>query len=242
MSSTLPNLSFACESVAADGTRATQLLHVALRQLVIAGWTGRDAAAIAHHIEELEAIGVPRPSSVPLYYRVGAGLLTQSDVIEALGPHSSGEAEPMLFFAAGEWWLTVASDHTDRQVETYSVAVSKQMCAKPVAATAWRWRDVAGHQDELQLRSRILEDGVWVDYQAGTFASIRPLAGLRDGIYAAEGGEEGRFMTCGTLGAIPNARGEGIRPAAEMELEIHDPRHGRRIVHRYAVRALEVVA
>ena len=242
MSSTLPNLSFACESVAAAGTRATQLLHVALRQLVIAGWTGRDAAAIAHHIEELEAIGVPRPSSVPLYYRVGAGLLTQSDVIEALGPHSSGEAEPMLFFAAGEWWLTVASDHTDRQVETYSVAVSKQMCAKPVAATAWRWRDVAGHQDELQLRSRILEDGVWVDYQAGTFASIRPLAGLRDGIYAAEGGEEGRFMTCGTLGAIPNARGEGIRPAAEMELEIHDPRHGRRIVHRYAVRALEVVA
>jgi hypothetical protein len=242
MSSTPPNLSFACEAVAADGTRATRLLNVVPRRLVIAGWTGRDAAAIAHHIEELEAIGVPRPSSVPLYYRVGAGLLTQSDAIEALGPNSSGEAEPMLFFADGEWWLTVASDHTDRQVETYSVAVSKQMCAKPVATTAWRWRDVAGHQDELQLRSRILEDGRWIDYQAGTFASIRPLAGLRDGVYAAEGGEEGRFMTCGTLGAIPNARGEGIRPAAEMELEIHDPRHGRRIVHRYAVQALEVVA
>ena len=242
MSSTLPHLSFACEAVAADGTRATRLLHVAPRQLVIAGWTGRDAAAIEHHIEELEAIGVPRPSSVPLYYRVGAALLTQSGVIEALGPHSSGEAEPMLFFAAGEWWLTVASDHTDRQVETYSVAVSKQMCAKPVATTAWRWSDVAGHQDELQLRSRILEEGRWVDYQEGTFASIRPLADLRDGIYAAEGGIEGRFMTCGTLGAIPNARGEGIRPATEMELEIHDPRHRRSIVHRYAVQALEVVA
>ena len=148
----------------------------------------------------------------------------------------------MLFFAAGEWWLTVASDHTDRRVETYSVAVSKQMCAKPVATTAWRWSDVAGHQDELQLRSRILEEGRWVDYQEGTFASIRPLAGLRDGIYAAEGGIEGRFMTCGTLGAIPNARGEGIRPATEMELEIHDPRHRRSIVHRYAVQALEVIA
>ncbi len=69
-------LSFACESVMPDGTRATQLLSVVPRQLVIAGWTGRDAAAIEHHIEELEAIGVPRPSSVPLYYRVGAGLLT----------------------------------------------------------------------------------------------------------------------------------------------------------------------
>src|SRR5687768_13457284 len=152
-------LSFACESVAADGTRSAQLLAVPPRQLVIAGWTGRDAAAIAHHIEELEAIGVPRPSSVPLYYRVSAGLLTQSAAIEALGAQSSGEAEPMLFCAAGEWWLTVASDHTDRRVETYSVAVSKQMCAKPVATTAWRWRDVAPYQDELQLRSRILEEG-----------------------------------------------------------------------------------
>jgi len=234
-------LSFACESVMGDGTRATQLLSVAPRQLVIAGWTGRDAAAIEHHIEELEAIGVPRPSSVPLYYRVGAGLLTQSPAIEALGAQSSGEAEPMLFLAGGDWWLTVASDHTDRHVETYSVAVSKQMCAKPLATAAWRWSDVAAYQDELELRSRILEDGRWVDYQKGTFASIRPLGALRDGIYTAEGAE-GRFMTCGTLGAIPNARGEGIRPAAEMEIEIRDPRRQRRIVHRYTVQALEVVA
>ncbi|MGI4779163.1 MAG: DUF2848 family protein [Janthinobacterium lividum] len=27
----------------------------------------RDAAAIRHHIDELQAIGVPPPSSVPLY-------------------------------------------------------------------------------------------------------------------------------------------------------------------------------
>ena len=234
-------LSFACETVATDGTRTLELLNVAPRQLVIAGWTGRDAAAIQHHIDELQSIGVPPPSSVPLYYRVGANLLTQSTTIEALGAQSSGEAEPMFFFAEGEWWLTVASDHTDRQVETYSVVVSKQMCAKPVATAAWRWRDVAAYQDELELSSRILEDGRWVDYQTGTFASIRPLGTLRDGIYTAEGAE-GRFMTCGTLGAIPNARGEGIRPATEMEIEIHDPRLKRSIVHRYAVQALEVVA
>lgn len=235
-------LSFACESVASDGTRTVRLLHVAPRQLVIAGWTGRDAAAIQHHIDELQAIGVPPPSSVPLYYRVGANLLTQSASIEALGPDSSGEAEPLLFFAAGEWWLSVGSDHTDRKVETYSVVVSKQLCAKPVASTAWRWADVAGYQDELELRSRILEDGQWVPYQEGTFGSIRPLAALRDGIYSPEGDAEGRFMTCGTLGAIPNAKGEGIRPATEMEIEIRDPRLQRSIVHRYVVKALEVIA
>jgi len=235
-------LRFACESIADDGTRCAAIHRVAPRALVVAGWTGRDIAAIEHHIEELAALGVPRPSSVPLYYRVAAQLLTQSPAIEALGDQSSGEAEPVLFFSQGEWWLSVASDHTDRHVESYSVAVSKQMCAKPVAEAAWRWRDVQAHQDTLELRSRILEDGRWIDYQRGTLASIRPLAGLRDGMPGAGSAPEGLFMTCGTLGALPNARGEGIRPAAQMEIELHDPKLRRRIVHRYAVEALPVVA
>ena len=125
----------------------SRLLRVEPTQLVIAGWTGRNSAAIEHHIHELEALGVPRPSTVPLYYRVSHQQLTQSDVVEALGAESSGEAEPVLFFTQGEWWLTVGSDHTDRQVETYSVAVSKQMCVKPVAQVAWRWADVRARQD-----------------------------------------------------------------------------------------------
>lgn len=236
------HLRFACEAIGDDGTRSIDLHRVVPNALVVAGWTGRDPAAIEHHIEELASLGVPRPSSVPLYYRVAAQLLTQATTIEALGGQSSGEAEPVLFFSRGEWWLSVASDHTDRQVESYSVAVSKQMCAKPLAEVAWRWRDVQAHQDTLELRSRIHEDGRWVDYQCGTLASIRPLAGLRDGLNHASPVPEGLFMTCGTLGALPNARGEGIRPAAQMEIELHDPRLQRRIVHRYAVHPLPVVA
>ena len=34
-----------------------------VRQLVIAGWTGRDVAALENHIRELEAIGVKRPKT-----------------------------------------------------------------------------------------------------------------------------------------------------------------------------------
>ncbi len=234
-------LHFACESLRGDAPRLTQVHAVAPRRLVIAGWTGRDAAAIQHHIHELELLGVPAPSTVPLYYRASSTLLTQAPEVEVLGADSSGEAEPVLFFAAGEWWLTVGSDHTDRKVETYSVAVSKQMCPKPIAAQAWRWADVAGHQDQIQLRSRILEDGTWVSYQEGSFASIRPLESLREGAFGASA-PEGCFVSCGTLGAKPNARGEGIRPAAQMELEIHDPRLGRTIVHRYAAQVLPVIA
>ena len=52
---------------------------VEIEDLVIAGWTGRDVAALEHHIEELKAIGVQPPSMVPLYYRVAASLLTQAE-------------------------------------------------------------------------------------------------------------------------------------------------------------------
>lgn len=237
-----PPLTFALESVGPANSRATRIQTVVASQFVIAGWTGRNAAAIEHHIEELERIGVPRPSSVPLYYRASASLLTQAATIEALGDQSSGEAEPVLFFAAGEWWLTVGSDHTDRQVETYSVAVSKQMCPKPIASCAWRWRDVADSQDALQLRSRIFEDGRWCDYQSGSFAAIRPLQSLLDGFFGDRVPTEGSFVSCGTLAAIPHASGAAIRPAAQMELEIHDPQRQRSVLHRYAVQTLPIVA
>ncbi len=45
---------------------------------------------------------MPRPSSEPLRCRVGANLLTQDPSVEVLGGDSSGEAEPVLFFADGE--------------------------------------------------------------------------------------------------------------------------------------------
>ena len=71
-------------------------VETAIDTLVVAGWTGRDEAALRHHIEELAAIGVPRPSSVPVFYRISVANLTQADSIEVLGTDTSGEAEPVL--------------------------------------------------------------------------------------------------------------------------------------------------
>ena len=51
-------------------TTPTGPVAVPIDNCVVAGWTGRDKAALDHHIEELAAIGVPGPSTVPLYYRV----------------------------------------------------------------------------------------------------------------------------------------------------------------------------
>ena len=98
-----------------------------IEDLVIAGWTGRDVAALKHHIEELKAIGVQPPSSVPLYYRASAALLTQADAIQVLCDDSSGEAEPVLIGTPERLWVTIGADHTDCKVESYGVAVSKQV-------------------------------------------------------------------------------------------------------------------
>ena len=67
--------------------------------------------------------------------------------MQVTGEESSGEAEFVLVKDAGEVYVGVASDHTDRQVETYGITVSKQMCDKPCSNTLWRLSDVAGHWD-----------------------------------------------------------------------------------------------
>jgi len=209
--------------------------------LVVAGWTGRDSAAIEHHIEELARLGVPRPSSVPLFYRVSRQMLTQASHIEALGDSSSGEAEPVLLRHQGQWWLTVGSDHTDRAVEAYSVAVSKQMCPKILATTAWRWQDVAERADALRLRSEVWENGRWVIYQEGLLAAIRPLLTLA-AMAGDLGAQESLVMFGGTVPARPNEAGMAIRPAPRMKIELHDPQTGRQIAHHYEVTNLPLVA
>jgi hypothetical protein len=148
----------------------------------------------------------------------------------------------MLLMAQGQWWLGLGSDHTDREVESYSVAVSKQMCAKPVAPSVWRWSEVQSHQDQLQLQSEIWEGGQWVIYQKGLLSAIRPLQSLRDGFWPAGQAAEGSVMLCGTLGAIPNAQGKGIRWAEKMRLTLHDPVLNRSISHTYAQQALDLVS
>lgn len=213
----------------------SKTVEVELKNLIVAGWAGRDMEAIEHHILELEAIGVPRPSSVPLYYRIGANQFTQEPVVQVVGPHSSGEIEALVFEAEGQLCLSIASDHTDRKLESHSVALSKQVCAKPAARDAWLYADVEAHIDALVLRSWIIEDGERKQYQDGQMSSLRTPRNLIDGF---DGNfAEGTVMTCGTVGAIG-----GIRPSKVFEMELFDPVLNRSLRHRYEVEVLPEIA
>lgn len=210
---------------------------VAIDRLVIGGWSGRDASAVQHHIDELAAIGVPAPSATPLFYRVSASLLTQADNVEALGEESSGEAEAMLIGTDAGMLVAVGSDHTDRKVEAYSVPVAKQMCAKPVSREAWRLDDVLGHWDEIALECDIEEDGATRPYQRGTLAAVRRpedmVARATDGVDALPAG------TALFLGTIPVIG--GVRAGWAFTLRLSDPVLGRVLEHRYSIMPLPVV-
>ncbi|WP_342755479.1 DUF2848 domain-containing protein [Pantoea sp. MBD-2R] len=217
--------------------KAAPLIEVEINQLVIAGWVGRDRQAVLHHIRELEALGVPPPGAVPLFYRVTTNQLSQQPHLEVVGAETSGEAEPFVFFHRGEYWVSLISDHTDRHLETFSVALSKQACIKPVAGHAWRIKEVAEHWDALELSAWIKEQGEWVSYQQGSLASLLTPMDLLARYLSDTPAEEGFAMSCGTLSALG-----GIRPASDFRMALHDPILNRTLTHQYSTGLLPVVA
>jgi Protein of unknown function (DUF2848) len=218
-----------------DAQDTTTPLTLAIDQAVIAGWTGRDPVARDKHIAELEAIGIARPATTPIYYRVSARRLTTADSIEVSGSDSSGEVEFVLIGWQGRIFVGLGSDHTDRKVETYSVTVSKQMCDKPIASVLWELEDVIDHWDRMILRAFAWIDGARVLYQQGTLDHMLPVKDLIRGGFGGAALPDGCAMFGGTFAAIG-----GIRPASRFEVELEDPVLKRSIRHAYDVVELPV--
>lgn len=218
-----------------DAKGATTPLTLAIDQAVIAGWTGRDPVARDRHIAELEALGIARPASTPIYYRISARRLTMEDSIEVCGEQSSGEVEFVLIGWQGRVFVGLASDHTDRKVESYSVTVSKQMCDKPIAPVLWELEEVAPHWDRMILRSYAWIDGKRELYQEGTLDAMLGVDDLIKGGFA-----DGKLPDgCAMFGGTFAAKG-GIRPADRFECELEDPVLKRTIRHAYDVITLPV--
>ena len=219
-----------------DAQDTTTPLTLAIDQAVIAGWTGRDPVARDRHIAELEAIGIARPASTPIYYRVAARRLTTADSIEVSGSDSSGEVEFVLIGWQGRIFVGAGSDHTDRKVEAYGVTVSKQMCDKPIAPVLWELEDVIGHWDRMILRSFAWIDGSRVLYQEGTLDGMLPVDELIRRGFGGAALPDGCAMFGGTFAA----KG-GIRAASRFEFELEDPVLKRLIRHAYDVIELPVL-
>ena len=183
--------------------------------LVVIGYAGRDRAEVEHHIDELAALGVPRPASVPLYMAMAPWLLSQEPAITVAGSDTSGEAEIVVVVDGDEVFVTVGSDHTDRALEATDIAASKAVCPKPVGRAGWSAAELEGRWESLVLRSSV--DG-GVAYQDGSAAAnVAPLE-LVEAIDWAGSRPRCFVAFTGTVGVI-----DKIRPSASFRAELSCP-------------------
>lgn len=204
--------------------------------VVVAGFTGRDQAAVAAHIAELRAEGVRPPDTTPTYYLLPAAAARQTGAITVAGDRTSGEAELALIVDGDRRYVTLASDHTDRHAETIDIDLSKRTCPKVVARLAWPLEKI-GDLDGLRLRSWIPgPDGEAVLYQDGLAGSLIPAIELADGL-RFDRPVERYLMLCGTVPVIG-----AIRHGDRFTASLDDPASGEVIELAYDIEMLPSLA
>ncbi len=217
-----------------DLLQGSRDLVFTVNHLVCAGYAGRNRQAIQAHIDETTPLGIPAPTRIPIFLNLSPYLMTTDDEITVVGDRSSGEIEFVLLKQGEEVWVTVGSDHTDREQEGKSIPGSKQMCAKCLAPTCWSFSDVQDHWDQLILRCRIKKGGVQSLYQEGRLDMILSpgdlLNKLPKEIVTPKGG------VALFSGTVPTK--EGLIYADAYDLELEDPVLKRKIHHQYAVKIL----
>lgn len=215
---------------------ADTLLTFEYSRMYNAGYVGRNQEEVRKHVQELAAKGVPAPSSTPALYAVGCHCLYTGNEVEVYGDETSGEAEYVLLVENRKAvYVGLGSDHTDRFLEKTDIARSKQICPNMIAQRVWSLDDVAGHWDDIVLRSYVVKEGSEILYQEGTLGAIFSPAQLIQFVADRTGtGVDNSILFSGTLSLKTGdfIYGEGFRA------ELIDPHLDRRLVLRYSVRTL----
>lgn len=132
-----------------DGSTST----VSVKRLLNAGYAGKNQDEVRAHIDELAELGVPAPTTTPALYPVSPYLAQQTAHVQVQHQETSGEAEwALVIDDEGRELLTVACDHTDRKLETFGVAWSKNASPNVLSKKAWLLEDIADRLDNVTLR------------------------------------------------------------------------------------------
>jgi len=205
-----------------------------VQRLLNGGYAGRDQEAVWKHVEELAAIGVPEPSTTPTLYALGNNLATTADTVQVQHETTSGEVEYVLLIGAGETYVTVGSDQTDRDLETRSIEWSKQVYPDVFAPEVWRYQEVADHWEDLVLRCWVTKDGSRQLYQEATLAELLPPSSWTRMLEDLFGTVPANTIVMS--GTIPSKA--GLVYGDSYEMEMHDPVLNRTIRHSYRVEVL----
>lgn len=197
------------------------------------GWAGRDQAAVRRHVEEMERLGVPAPTTIPIMFPLSTNLVTTGDRVQVLSGDSSGEVEYALLFQADRAFVTVASDHTDRGFERYGVQASKQLYPDVLAPSVWPLEECRGHWDVLRLRCWATSGGERRLYQEATLAELLNANQWLELLERHRVPRSGLVFLSGTPPTVG-----GLLFADAYDLELEDPVLRRAIRHSYEVEVL----
>lgn len=210
----------------------TEKLTFEVRKMVNAGFTGRDLGEVQKHIDELRKCGVTASQEIPAFYPMLPDRITTSEIIKVLpDSKTSGEVEYVLLLDGDNIYVTVGSDHTDRELEKHSIPMSKQIYFNVIAPKVWRYEDVKGHWDDLILRAWVEENGQRQLYQEGKLGKIiRPEELIEKVQSRVTGDLRGIVIYSGTLPTI----GGGLCFSSRFEMELIDEHVGRAIRYAYS--------
>ncbi|MBY6413069.1 DUF2848 domain-containing protein [Rhodococcus sp. BP-252] len=209
-----------------DGTTET----VEPLNLLNAGYAGRNQEEVAHHIAELAELGVPAPTVTPAMYPISPYLAQQTDTVHVQHGRTSGEAEWALVIlgdSEDDVLLTVACDHTDRDLEVHSVAWSKNASPDVLGLGAWRLSDVADRIDDITLKAWVGDTPIQTGSLGDLLAPKYWLDVLRErGLF-----KRGTILISGTISMHP-----GVDQFADTwKVEMTDPATGNELTCAYDV-------
>lgn len=212
-----------------DGTIAEKA--VAIRQVLVVGYGGRNLEKVHEHIHELAEIGVAPPPAIPALYPQELHSLTTATEIQVTGDETSGEVEYVLLHDGSDWLVTVGSDHTDRQLEKKDIQKSKEACPKPFITKFWRLRDLEDHWDQLILRSWVTDAQGRRLYQEHDLTALLPVKDLLNKL--VEFGYQDLSHSIIFSGTVPTLG--GFVYGDNFEYELYDPVMDRHLTGEYSV-------
>jgi hypothetical protein len=202
------------------------------RTVIVAGFTGRNRAAVDVHIRELMDQGVQPPESVPAFYVVPPSLLSNAAHIKVSTAESSGEAEPVLLCLSDSWYVAVGSDHTARDMERVDIGESKRACPKLVSTEVWPYEDVRRHWDGIIVRSWVRVNGEKHLYQEASLAELMTVSQILDALEQTTIEDaDGAAIFLGTVPLLTN----GFVFSDWYSVELHNTSEGRHLGFAYSV-------
>lgn len=179
----------------------------------------------------------------PSIFRIGRYLLTQEPQIEVQGSRTSGEAEVVAIRDGRELFITVGSDHCDREIDPLFPDKPKQMCPHPIASTAWPYAEVKDHWDQLHICSHVEINGHSVALQDSTIDTQVHLETLL-AMDEVKQLPEKHVLYCGSVTYMVDAIAKTVREKSlppetaqgcgdQFKMRLHDPVLNRTIEHAY---------